>query len=402
MRGRARVAFVLAALLAVLASRNGAHAARPVVHDPRRGPSAPRASDVARAAYLRGDVARAAPDRLVDVDVHVDPRVASVDPAAGGDLADLPPPDAGAIPKVLHLLWKTDELPEFAREFVHSWVRLHPSWQVRRWTDASMLAFVRAHFPGDEAMWRKFPTGVFRADAFRYMVLRVVGGVYVDLDVEALRPMDELIEGRTCLIGQEPAAHAVLLGNRPRHACNAWMASAPGEPFWDHALEEIRRRAGGRMTKFNPPSVTGPEMLDAVLKRTGYVSPGGCGLVDPPEVLYPAVDKSTLATLREKCDGLSDAEKLDPSECPPHVFASKKRGKTTGGMRLGEPGKAPTAAEVCCRLAADGWANPSRETVVARGSYAVHHWVHTWLDGDEATSNAWRRRTLGVAGGEGT
>ena len=124
MRGLVRVAFVFAALFAVLASRRGAHAARPVVHDPRRGPSAPRRSDVARAAHLRGDVSRAAPDRLVDVDV--DPRVASIDPAEGGDLADLPPLDSGAIPKVIHLLWKTDELPEFAREFVHSWVRLHP------------------------------------------------------------------------------------------------------------------------------------------------------------------------------------------------------------------------------------------------------------------------------------
>ena len=265
---------------------------------PEARPERPRRSDVARAAHLRGDVSRAAPDRLVDVDV--DPRVASIDPAEGGDLADLPPPDSGAIPKVIHLLWKTDELPEFAREFVHSWVRLHPSWQVRRWTDASMLAFVRAHFPGDEAMWRRFPTGVFRADTFRYMVLRVVGGVYVDLDVEALRSMDELIEGRTCLIGQEPAAHAVLLGDRPRHACNAWMASAPGGAVLGSRVGGDRRRAEGRMNKFNPPSVTGPEMLDAVLERTGYASPGGCGLVDPPEVLYPAVDKSALATLREK------------------------------------------------------------------------------------------------------
>jgi len=46
-----------------------------------------------------------------------------------------------------------------------------------------MLAFVREHFPRDEGMWHSFPTGVFRADTFRYMVLRVVGGVYVDLDM---------------------------------------------------------------------------------------------------------------------------------------------------------------------------------------------------------------------------
>ena len=83
----------------------------------------------------------------------------------------------------------------------------------------AMLAFVRA---AGDGVWRRFPTGVFRADTFRYMVLRVVGGVYVDLDVEALRSMDELIEGRTCLIGQEPAAHAVLLGDRPGRATRGW------------------------------------------------------------------------------------------------------------------------------------------------------------------------------------
>ena len=37
------------------------------------------------------------------------------------------------------------------------------------------------------------------------------------------------------------------------------------------------------MNKFNPPSVTGPEMLDAVLERTGYASPGGCGLRTRPK-----------------------------------------------------------------------------------------------------------------------
>jgi len=35
-----------------------------------------------------------------------------------------------------------------------------------------------------------------------------VGGVYVDLDMESLRPMDPLLEGYTCLLGQEPAAGA--------------------------------------------------------------------------------------------------------------------------------------------------------------------------------------------------
>mmetsp|Transcript_1173 Transcript_1173/g.1684 ORF Transcript_1173/g.1684 Transcript_1173/m.1684 type:complete len:293 (-) Transcript_1173:36-914(-) len=216
---------------------------------------------------------------------------------AGGD-EDVDPEDApektgSKIPRILHFLWKSDELPRFSVGYKRTWLKHHPGWRVMQWTDNSMLVFVRKFFPGDEAMWHSFPTGVFRADTFRYMVLRVVGGVYADLDMESLRPIDPLLEGHTCLLGQEPSAHALLLVNKPRHICNAWMASAVGEPFWDYVLEEVRRRARSvEMSRWNPPVVTGPEMLTHVLARVGHGSPGGCGLVDPPEVLYPGVDKA--------------------------------------------------------------------------------------------------------------
>ena len=173
----------------------------------------------------------------------------------------------------------------------------------------------------------------------------------------------------------------------------------PGERFGITRWRDPGER--GPDDQFNPPSVTGPEMLDAVLNERDTCPRAGAGWWTRPRC---SIQRWTSPRWRRfaKMRRTVGHRETRLSECPPHVFASEKRGKTTGGMRLGEPGKAPTAAEVCCRLAADGWANPSRETVVARGSYAVHHWVHTWLDGDEATSNAWRRRTLGVAGGEGT
>ena len=136
------------------------------------------------------------------------------------------------VPRIIHLLWKTRDLPSFSLRYTQSWIDNHPGWRVIQWTDADMLDFVREHFPRDVNMWNGFPTGVFRADTFRYMVLRVMGGVYVDLDMESLRPLDALLEGHTCLVGQEPSAHALLLVNKPRNVCNAWMASAVGEPFW--------------------------------------------------------------------------------------------------------------------------------------------------------------------------
>ena len=131
-----------------------------------------------------------------------------IPPAPQTQLDDMDAVALPTIPKVLHVVWKTEKLPKFAEKYVKSWVDNHPTWTVRRWTDESMLQFVKEHFPGDVRMFNHFPTGVFRADTFRYMLMAVEGGVYADLDMESLRPMDPLLHGRKCLVGQEPSAHA--------------------------------------------------------------------------------------------------------------------------------------------------------------------------------------------------
>ena len=66
---------------------------------------------------------------------------------------------------------------------------------------------------------------------------------------------------------------------------------------------------------------------------------------------------------------------------------------SSSSIRVGAPGEVPDARRACCELSREGFVNPPRETMVRRGAFAVHHWVHTWLDGPDARlSNAWRRR----------
>ncbi len=53
------------------------------------------------------------------------------------------------------------------------------------------------------------------------------GGVYADLDVEALKPIDLLLEG------SEPVLAFMSSTWWLRHNIpNAWFASPPGHPFW--------------------------------------------------------------------------------------------------------------------------------------------------------------------------
>ena len=48
----------------------------------------------------------------------------------------------------------------------------------------------------------------------RYMLLSEYGGLYADLDVEALKPVDEIMEQHSCVMSQEPLIHADFVHNR--------------------------------------------------------------------------------------------------------------------------------------------------------------------------------------------
>ncbi len=67
------------------------------------------------------------------------------------------------------------------------------------------------------------------------MYLHHYGGVYVDLDFESIRPMDQYLEGKLLVLGR--------MGNEStfRHSIpNAFMASVPGHTFWIKVLEQIQ------------------------------------------------------------------------------------------------------------------------------------------------------------------
>jgi mannosyltransferase OCH1-like enzyme len=73
------------------------------------------------------------------------------------------------------------------------------------------------------------------------------GGLYADLDMEALKPQDPLLARRQVLLAWMGPPDAAFQHNIP----NAWMASEPGHPLWLMMLFHIAQagacaRWGGR------------------------------------------------------------------------------------------------------------------------------------------------------------
>src|SRR2546423_3615913 len=120
------------------------------------------------------------------------------------------------IPRVLHRIWLGPEPePERLVGFGESWVRHHPDWEHRLWTEDNL----------PEVRWREIldtrRVPAERANILRYELLLTFGGVYVDADVECLKPIDPVIAGLDFFAAE---------GKPGGKVTNAIIGAAPGHP----------------------------------------------------------------------------------------------------------------------------------------------------------------------------
>lgn len=178
----------------------------------------------------------------------------------------------GTIPRVVHQVWISSDLPSHASD---SWQNLGGGWDWRLWTDADLLALVRDHYPHLEELYLSYPHNVQRADLGRYLVLDHCGGLYADLDTECHgRP--EALEGESrVILCEEPMEHAhhVMPLGLDRLYFNGTMAGPAGHPFWKHLIQQVQNCAHARDHVLES---TGPMVLTGAVLT--YPDPAGLAL----------------------------------------------------------------------------------------------------------------------------
>ena len=169
------------------------------------------------------------------------------------------------IPKIIHQIWTggeedlrhfqqnlppTDKRHHFLK-WSKTWPALHPEWKYILWDLQSMRNFVAKNYQPFLDDYDSFDMDIKRTDFFRILILFHVGGVYIDIDFEALQPMDELLSANKFDIYL--AEHETdyqrdgVKGEWP----NAWMASIRFHPlWWIMLIEYIRRKTCSRTATY--------------------------------------------------------------------------------------------------------------------------------------------------------
>lgn len=110
------------------------------------------------------------------------------------------------IPKILHYVWLGGrEIPENLQAYMATWTMFMPDWEVRGWTEDTITKYLMSSDECLDRTWLDYmPLYVrqayeakkyaFVSDYVRLWALEQFGGVYMDTDVEVIRPFDQLPE----------------------------------------------------------------------------------------------------------------------------------------------------------------------------------------------------------------
>lgn len=123
-----------------------------------------------------------------------------------------------SIPKIIHFCWfGGNPLPKSAEKCIKSWKKHCPDYEIIRWDESNFDVFRNPYcrYAYENKKW------AFLTDYVRLKVVYENGGVYLDTDVELLKPIDELLKNGAYMGLQNNTEVATGLG----------FAAEKGHPF---------------------------------------------------------------------------------------------------------------------------------------------------------------------------
>lgn len=162
--------------------------------------------------------------------------------------------DVQRIPRIIHHYYSTEYVPEKYVPYMRSFVQMNPTWEYRFWSFISGRKLIEKHHPYLLEKYDCLGKTVQNSNMLRYVVLYEYGGVYTDLDVKNLRPLDKVTLKYSCIFPPEPFEHAVLSYKMEYVVQTATVICRKHHPFLKFILNSMQYVSCTAPTQFN----TGP------------------------------------------------------------------------------------------------------------------------------------------------
>ena len=114
-----------------------------------------------------------------------------------------------SIPKVIHYCWfGKGEMPKLAKKCIKSWKKYCPDYEIICWNEENF------DLTQNRYMKEAYEAGkwAFVSDVARLIIIYENGGIYLDTDVELIKPIDDLLQSKGFMGFDEKGIVATGLG----------------------------------------------------------------------------------------------------------------------------------------------------------------------------------------------
>lgn len=174
------------------------------------------------------------------------------------------------IPRNIFQTWNNKELPPKMKECVKKLKRQNPEFNHSLFDDEDCIKFIEDNFDSDvlDAFHRLIP-GAYKADLWRYCVLYIHGGIYLDIKFECYNGFNltDLLDKPHYVMDRQkdPKTNAAYAEPGKILVYNGCMVSPAKNPMLMNCISTIVENVNKEEYGFNPLYPTGPGLLGGVL-----------------------------------------------------------------------------------------------------------------------------------------
>jgi mannosyltransferase OCH1-like enzyme len=144
------------------------------------------------------------------------------------------------IPRIIHQTWKTKDVPFHWNATVESVRQFNENqFEYRLWTDEDMHKFVHEVEPDIyEHTFLTYSLDIQRVDAFRYIILYHLGGLYIDMDNGCRQSFESLLDVLET-IDKQSIHLAAFPRTTPVGVSNGFMIATKGHPLFKTLISRL-------------------------------------------------------------------------------------------------------------------------------------------------------------------
>ena len=172
------------------------------------------------------------------------------------------------IPYKIYQTWKTSKVSKNVYDIIQQTIRDNPEYEYYFYSDEKCQEYLLENYGQSYVdAFNSILPGAYKADFWRYAILAKEGGVYIDLDMQLLKPLRDILD-------QELDYYYVR--DIPNGAIyQAFLACIPNEPIMiatcTKCFENINNKSMGNWSSVL--SITGPLMMGDMYNQSIGVPP---------------------------------------------------------------------------------------------------------------------------------